>query len=77
VRTAFFERAGIQSELLFKLLPRSNAVDVVNAAWEGFLAGKRIVLPGIFTKLTAWSSAISPHGLVLPIVARLQQYRRG
>lgn len=77
VRTEFFERAGIQSELLFKLLPRSNADNVVKAAWEGFLAGKRIVLPGIFTKLTAWSSALSPHWLVLPIVSRLQQYRRG
>lgn len=77
VRTEFFERAGIRSEPLFKLMPRSNADQVVKAAWHGFLAGRRIVLPGIAAKLTAWSAKLSPTWLVLPILARLQHERRG
>ena len=76
VKTEFFQRANMEGMRLFKLMPHMDAASVAKAGWDGFLAGKRIILPGFFTWLSGWSSPFVPHAVLLPILARLQKKRQ-
>lgn len=76
VKTEFFDRAGIHDEPLFKLMPKADPAIVARIGWDGFLAGQRVVLPGLANKLTAWSSAFVPRRLLLTALGRMQRQRR-
>lgn len=73
VRTAFFATAQAREARLFKLLPKVSPEGVAAAAWSGFDAGRRMVVPGLGAKLTVLAMKLTPERLILPIVARLQR----
>lgn len=75
VETEFLDRSGAGRAMLFKVLPRANAVAVAESAWRGFRRGRRLVVPGVSAKLTAFAASILPTAVLLPLIARLQ--RRG
>lgn len=75
VETEFLDRSGAGRAMLFKVLPRADAVDVAESAWRAFKAGRRLVVPGVSAKLTAFLASVLPTAILLPLIGRLQ--RRG
>ena len=76
VPTGFQQRARFGQAMKWMTLASVPRSEVARAAYEGMMAGKRIVLPGILTKIMAWSAPFTPKGLSLKIVATLQMRRR-
>lgn len=76
VETQFFERAGAVRARLFRIMPRDTVETVSEAAWTGFLRGRRLIVPGILAKLGAAAASLLPHALTLPVIARLQRGRK-
>jgi hypothetical protein len=75
-RTGFQSRAGFEAETL-AFLPGQSAMEVAEAGFAGLIAGRREVVPGLVNKVTAWLLPFSPKALILPVLSRLQQKRRG
>lgn len=73
VRTNFLAESGAKNVPLFQLLPTLNAGYVAESAWRGFKTGRRLVVPGIASKLAALVAVLSPSSLMLPLVGRLQR----
>ena len=72
----FQEAAGLQeSKLVFgKTLP--SARDVARAGYDGMMAGKTIVIPGLTNKLTASAPRWMPRAAMARIVRGVQERRR-
>jgi short-subunit dehydrogenase len=49
---------------------------VAKIAYDGLMAGKRVILPGVAAKIVAATTPLSPRALVLAIVSRLQLRRK-
>lgn len=77
VATPFLERAGGLHLDVFRLMPKADARRVAERAWRGLRAGKRVVLPDAAAWFTALAAPFAPHGIVLPVLRRLQMGRRG
>jgi len=74
--TGFSARADMQDSGLFKgMLQVSDARSVARAAYEGFRAGKRIVIPGLLNKVGAQSVRLTPRGLITRVVKGMQARR--
>jgi short-subunit dehydrogenase len=73
VATEFLERSGANRAPLFKILPKLNSEYVAKRAWSGFKSRRRLVVPSLSAKLVALAAVLIPHGLMLPIIARLQR----
>jgi uncharacterized protein len=71
VRTAFFERCSVGQTWLMKLMPRANAVDTAEAAWRGFKAGKRIVIPRLIDRLSVLICTLLPRSAISRLLAAL------
>ena len=69
--TPFAERADVKETPLFRL-GTMEASDVARAGHEGFRAGKTLVVPGFFNKLTAAGVRFIPRPLARKIAQRLQ-----
>jgi short-subunit dehydrogenase len=70
--TQFAERANMQKSRLFKL-GAMTAMEVAKAGYEGMMAGKGLVIPGIMNKTLAFSVRFSPRKMVTAISRRLQE----
>jgi uncharacterized protein len=66
--TGFQDRAHVEKSRLFKLTRVARSADVAQAGYDGMLAGRRLVIPGLMNKITAQSIRISPRASVLKIV---------
>jgi short-subunit dehydrogenase len=64
VRTAFFEGLAVTRSRMFKLLPRSNAVETAEKGWRGFRAGKRLVTPRLMDRAIAIYCGLAPASLI-------------
>jgi len=53
-----------------------DAAAVARAGYEGFRAGRRLVIPGLVNKLVVQSLRISPRRLVTRIVRGMQKRRQ-
>ena len=74
--TGFAARADMQDSGLFKgMLAVSDARSVARAGYEGFRAGKRIVIPGLLNKVGAQSIRLTPRGLATRIIKGMQARR--
>lgn len=73
--TDFQRRANAESIRLVKskLMPMMTARKVAEIGYQGFLAGKVIVIPGLVNKIGAQSVRISPRAMVRRITRRLQE----
>lgn len=49
---------------------------VAEEGYRGLMAGRRLVVPGFLNKLVVYGTAVVPHRVLLPMVARRQR-RRG
>ena len=68
--TEFVESAGMTGSKLFKGAVMT-AADVAQSGFDGWNAGKRLVIPGFRNKLSAFSVRLAPRALVPGIVKRL------
>jgi uncharacterized protein len=75
--TGFQRRAGMEASKLFSgMLQVADAAAVARAGYEGFRAGKRIVIPGLINKVGVQSIRVSPRALATRLVKRMQERRR-
>ena len=75
--TGFQRRAGMEASKLFSgMLQVADAAAVARAGYEGFRAGKRIVIPGLINKIGVQSIRVSPRALATKMVKRMQERRR-
>jgi len=74
--TGFSARADMESSRLFTgPMKVMDAAGVARAGYEGFRAGKRIVVPGLMNKLGAQSIRLTPRGLAARVVRAMQERR--
>jgi len=73
VKTEFQMRAGIDARKPSLLLDRT-AEQVARTGYDGFMAGKRLVIPGVGNKIVSLLPKLLPRGLVLKT---LDSYQRG
>jgi uncharacterized protein len=73
VPTEFQARAGVSGKRPSRLLGRS-AEQVAKAGYEGFMEGRRLVVPGFGNKLATLLPRLLPRGMVL---STLESYQRG
>ena len=50
--------------------------EVARIAYDGMMAGKRVVIPGLVAKLVVWTSPFTPKSLSLAVVSSLQLRRK-
>jgi uncharacterized protein len=50
--------------------------DVARAGYDGMMAGKPLVVPGLVNKLSIQVPRFTPRRLVPPLVRRVQERRR-
>jgi short-subunit dehydrogenase len=74
VPTEFQGHAGIKPGLDSVVLNES-AADVAQAGFNGLMAGKRLVLPGLGMKIIPFLLRFVPRGVVLSLVSRVQGRR--
>ncbi len=74
--TGFQQRAHMETSKLFSgLLRVADAAAVARAGYEGFRAGKRIVIPGLLNRVGVQSIRVSPRGLATRMVKKMQERR--
>jgi len=73
VSTEFLATSGANRAALFKVLPKLDAAYVAERAWRGFKLGRRLVIPGVASKLTILLATLMPSALMLPLIGRLQR----
>ena len=75
VSTEFHARAGLDPGIESSLL-RLSAADVARAGYRGLMTGKRIVLPGLGTKLVPPLLRLFPRSFVLWAICQFQLPKR-
>jgi short-subunit dehydrogenase len=69
--------ASMESSKLFSgLLRVADAASVARAGYEGFRAGKRVIVPGLLNKVAAQSIRVTPRALAAKVVKKMQEGRR-
>jgi uncharacterized protein len=71
VSTGFQARAGIKQGFEHQMLDIA-ASDVAHAGYLGLMANKRVVLPGLGTKMIPFLLRLFPRGFILAAIGRLQ-----
>ena len=75
VSSEFQARAGIKPGFEHVIM-NVSASDVAQAGYRGLMANKRVVLPGLGTKIVPFLLRLFPRGFVLAAVGRLQLRKR-
>lgn len=66
-RTAFEQSSGAGETLLYKYNLFPNAETVAIAGYHGMMHGRRIVVPGLITKLLAFAGELPPRIIALRV----------
>jgi short-subunit dehydrogenase len=74
--TGFQAAANLGTSMLVSGNVVATAHDVARAGWDGMMAGKTLVVPGLFNKVTAGVPRFMPRRLVAAIVRRAQERRK-
>ena len=74
--TDFHARAGLDANLM-KHMPSMSSRAVAEAGYTGLMKGRRLVVPGLFNRLTTGLLPFMPNGLLLPVIGRMQDRRKG
>jgi short-subunit dehydrogenase len=69
--TEFFDHSTGHERILFTKTPTADAGVVARAGYEGMLAGRRLVVPMMRDRATAWLARLSPRPMTLAIAGRL------
>jgi short-subunit dehydrogenase len=77
VRTGFQARAGMSYEGLMAAMKPAMlpAAEVARQGYDGLMAGRRVIVPGLVNRMFVWGSAAAPRALLLPLLATAQQRR--
>jgi uncharacterized protein len=77
VQTEFLKRAtgGNDNPKSLKFMQPITAEKAALAGWRGFKAGKRVVFPSLFNRISTWSMLITPKAILLPMIAKVQKAR--
>ena len=70
-RTRFSNRAGVKDTVLFKR-GAMTVESVARAGYQGFRAGKMLIIPGLRNKLTTFAIRFMPRAVVRKLVKHLQ-----
>lgn len=75
VETGFQSRAGMEfSGAMAAMKPALvPAAEVARQGYEGLMAGRRIVIPGMVNKALVWSASLTPRAVLLPLLAAAQK----
>ena len=74
--TGFQRRASMEESKLFSgLLQVADAASVARAGYEGFRAGKRVVIPGLINKVGVQSIRVTPRALATKVIKKMQERR--
>jgi len=69
---AGFDFSGVMGAMKPAMLP---AAEVARQGYEGLMAGKRVIVPGLVNRMFVWGSAAAPRALLLPLLATAQRRR--
>ena len=72
--TGFQKRANVEETPLFRMR-RADAAHVAKAGFEGMLKGTRVVVPGLFNKLVAITTCLTPRRLLLAVSKMMVERR--
>ncbi|HEY8124090.1 MAG TPA: SDR family oxidoreductase [Methylocystis sp.] len=77
VQTGFQARAGMDLAGFMKAIKPAMlpASEVARQGYEGLMAGKRVIVPGLVNRMFVWGAAATPRALLLPLLATAQQRR--
>jgi short-subunit dehydrogenase len=77
VETEFHERMGADTAYYIRLLGMHKPDDLAAEAADKFLAGKRVIIPGLLNRISAVAMRLTPHFVLVPCVAWLLKLRGG
>jgi len=66
-KSSFEETAGASGTALYRLIPQMSAPAVAIAGYRGMMRGRRVVLPGLATKLMAFAGELPPRVIALEV----------
>jgi short-subunit dehydrogenase len=72
VATGFQERAQMQDLKFLRFLSSLSPYEVALAGWEGFKQHRRVVLPGMLNRASAYAGRYMPRWFLLPVMRFLQ-----
>lgn len=75
VNTAFLARATGGAKAAEQTLFHVDAAEVAKQGWQGFKAGKRLVVPGLPNRLALAVAHLLPRAVIAALVMRQQQGR--
>lgn len=75
VKTEFQLRAGVDTQSPSPRLLNRSAKDVAEAGYAGFMAGKRVVIPGVGNKIVSVLARITPRSIILNAIGSYQSKR--
>ena len=74
-KTEFKEAANLEGSGLFSKQFVADARNVAVAGYKGLMAGKVVVIPGVYNKLTVFSTRFIPRSFLRRMVKRIQEKR--
>jgi short-subunit dehydrogenase len=74
-RTGFQDRAQMHDTRLVNVTKLMTAAEVARAGYDGMMAGRRVVVPGLLNKIGAQSVRLMPRRLVTRVVRSLNAER--
>ena len=66
-KSSFEEKSGASGTALYKLVPQMTAEAVARAGYRGMMRGRRVVIPGLITKILALAGELPPRILALEV----------
>ena len=74
--TDFQKQAGVEDTPLFNSPFVMNAADAALAGYQGMMAGRRVVIPGLANAMLVQGTRIAPRRLSTAIARRIQESRK-
>ena len=72
VRTGFGHRSGISEDQFQSAPGMMSAEETAQAGIRAFMSGKRVIVPGLFNKLSVWMLQVLPHPATLKMMGWVQ-----
>jgi hypothetical protein len=73
--TGFQDRARLRESKLFTTLGVMSAADVAREGYDGMMAGRTLVVPGLGNKLGVQALRVTPRTMAARVVRRIQERR--
>ena len=73
--TGFQDRANLRESRLFSVLGVADAAGVARAGYDGMMAGKATVIPGLGNRLGVQALRVTPRALVRRVIRTIQSRR--